>query len=163
MRTRILPFLLLAGLTSLPCLAQYKPDKLLYGAAYYEEYLPYDRLDKDIALMKAAGINVVRIAESTWSTEEPQEGVYDFSHVDRVLDAMHKAGIRVIIGTPTYALPSWLARKYPAVLATTPEGQRKFGARQNMDITNPDFRRHAEQIIRALVSHVKNHPAIIGY
>ena len=46
--------------------------KLLYGVAYYDEYMPYERLDKDIEMMKAAGINVARIAESTWSTMEPQ-------------------------------------------------------------------------------------------
>ncbi|WP_235998489.1 beta-galactosidase [Hymenobacter sp. BT559] len=140
-----------------------KQDKLLYGVAYYDEYMPYDRLDKDVAMMKAAGINVVRIAESTWSTLEPQEGKFDFSHVDRVLDAMHKAGIRVIIGTPTYAVPTWLVRKYPEVLATTNRGPNQYGPRQNMDISNPDFRRHAEAVIRALLGHVKNHPAIIGY
>jgi beta-galactosidase len=140
-----------------------KQDKLLYGVAYYEEYLPYDRLDQDIKMMQAAGINVVRIAESTWSTVEPQEGVFDFSHIDRVLNAMHKAGIRVIIGTPTYAVPTWLVHKYPAVLATTAQGQNQYGARQNMDITNPDYRRHAEAVIRAMLAHVKNHPAIIGY
>ena len=61
-------------------------DRLLYGAAYYDEYMPYDRLDTDIAMMKKAGINVIRIAESTWSTCEPQDGVFDFSHVERVLD-----------------------------------------------------------------------------
>ena len=82
-------------------------ERLLYGAAYYEEYLPVDRLEKDVELMKAAGINVVRIAESTWSTCEPQDGVFDFSHVERVLDAMEQAGISVIIGTPTYAVPTW--------------------------------------------------------
>ena len=61
-------------------------DRILYGAAYYDEYMPYDRLDTDIAMMKKAGINVIRIAESTWSTCEPQDGVFDFSHVERVLD-----------------------------------------------------------------------------
>ena len=30
--------------------------KLLFGAAYYDEYMPYDRLDKDIEMMKKAGI-----------------------------------------------------------------------------------------------------------
>ena len=59
--------------------------KLLYGAAYYDEYMPYDRLQQDVAMMKKAGINTVRIAESTWSTCEPQEGVFDFSHVERVM------------------------------------------------------------------------------
>ena len=64
--------------------------KLLYGAAYYDEYMPYDRLQQDVAMMKKAGINTVRIAESTWSTCEPQEGVFDFSHVERVMDAWRK-------------------------------------------------------------------------
>jgi beta-galactosidase len=159
----VMPALLL-GLTLGRAAAQApRQDKLLYGVAYYDEYMPYERLDKDVQMMKAAGINVVRIAESTWSTLEPQEGVFDFSHVDRVLDAMHKAGIRVIIGTPTYAIPTWLARKYPAVLAITSRGPNQYGPRQNMDISNPDYRRHAELVIRALLGHVKNHPAIIGY
>jgi beta-galactosidase len=138
-------------------------NPLLFGVAYYDEYMPYERLDKDILMMKEAGINVVRIAESTWSTMEPQEGVFDFSHIDRVLNAMHKAGIKVIIGTPTYALPTWLVRKYPDVLAITAQGPSRYGARQNMDISNPHFRQHAEQAIRKLLLHVKDHPAIIGY
>jgi beta-galactosidase len=139
------------------------PNELLFGVAYYDEYMPYERLDKDIAMMKEAGINVVRIAESTWSTVEPQDGVFDFFHIDRVLDAMHKANIKVIIGTPTYAVPTWLVRKYPDVLATTARGQNRYGARQNMDISNEHFRFHAERVIRKIMEHVKDHPAIIGY
>jgi beta-galactosidase len=144
--------------------AQFAPMKqLLYGVAYYDEYMPYERLDKDIQMMKEAGINVVRIAESTWSTVEPQEGVFDFSHIDRVLNAMHQAGIKVIVGTPTYAVPAWLVKKYPDVLAITPWGQNQYGARQNMDIANEHFRAHAETVIRKIMEHVKDHPAIIGY
>ena len=118
-------------------------NQLLYGVAYYDEYMPYERLDKDIQMMKDAGINVVRIAESTWSTVEPREGVYDFSHIDKVLNGMQKAGIKVIVGTPTYAVPAWLVKKYPDVLAVTSQGQNQYGARQNMDISNPNFRSHA--------------------
>lgn len=142
---------------------QANAKRLLYGAAYYDEYMPYERLDKDVQMMKEAGINVVRIAESTWSTVEPQDGVFNFSHIDRVLDAMYKAGISVIIGTPTYAVPTWLVRKYPGVLAVTPQGPNHYGARQNMDITNKDFRFHAERVIRKMLEHIKDHPAIIGY
>jgi beta-galactosidase len=140
-----------------------KINQLLYGVAYYDEYMPYERLDKDIQMMKDAGINVVRIAESTWSTVEPQDGVFDFTHIDRVLNAMNKAGIHVIFGTPTYAVPTWLARKYPDVLAITPQGQNHYGARQNMDISNKHFLFHAERVIRKMLEHVKDHPAIIGY
>ena len=66
-------------------------DKILYGAAYYDEYMPYDRLDKDVEMMKRAGINLVRIAESTWSTLEPSDGEFNFYHIDRVLNAMEKS------------------------------------------------------------------------
>src|ERR1700677_5134912 len=116
------------------------PQTILFGAAYYEEYAPTDRLDEDVRMMKATGITVVRIAESTWGTLEPKPGVFDFSHVDRVLDAMDKAGINVIVGTPTYAIPTWLAREHPEVLGVTPKGPAESGRRQNMDITNPNFR-----------------------
>ncbi len=138
-------------------------NQLRYGVAYYDEYMPCERLDEDIAMMKAAGINTVRIAESTWSTHEPQNGVFDFTSVDRVLDAMHAAEIAVIVGTPTYAVPAWLVKEHPDVLAVTSKGPGKYGARQIMDITNPAYLFHAERIIRKLISRVCKHPAVIGY
>jgi beta-galactosidase len=140
-----------------------RQDRVLFGVAYYDEYMPYDRLERDVRMMQDAGINVVRIGESTWSTMEPQDGVFDFSHIDRVLEAMHRASIRVIIGTPTYAVPAWLVRLRPDVLAVTPRGPNQYGVRQNMDITNPHFRSYAERVIRKMISHVKGHPAVIGY
>jgi beta-galactosidase len=141
----------------------FRLDRLRYGVAYYDEYMPCDRLTQDIELMLAAGINTVRIAESTWSTMEPQSGVFDFTSIDRVLDAMQVAGIDVIIGTPTYAVPTWLVRLHPEVLAITPAGPGQYGARQNMDITCPAYLFHAERVIRALLAHVCDHPAVIGY
>ncbi len=137
--------------------------KLLYGVAYYDEYMPYERLEEDIRMMKEAGINVVRIAESTWSTHEPQNGVFDFSSVDKVLDAMHGAGIQVIVGTPTYAVPTWMVKEHPDVLAVTARGPGTYGARQIMDITNPAYLFYSERIIRKLISRVSGHPAVIGY
>ncbi|NKJ02634.1 beta-galactosidase [Novosphingobium sp. SG707] len=139
------------------------PQSVLFGAAYYDEYAPTDRLDEDVALMKAAHISVVRIAESTWGTMETAPGVFDFHHIDRTLAAMQKAGIKVIIGTPTYAVPTWLARQHPDVLAITPQGPYTYGRRQNMDITSPEFRKAAERAIVALIDHVKDNPAVIGY
>jgi beta-galactosidase len=137
--------------------------RLLYSVAYYDEYMPYERLDQDVRMMQDAGINAVRIAESTWSTYEPQNGVFDFSSVDRVLDAIHAAEISVIVGTPTYAVPTWLVKEHPDVLAETPHGPGRYGRRQNMDITHPAYLFHAERIIRKLIGHVVDHPAVIGF
>ena len=137
--------------------------ELLYGAAYYDEYMPYDRLDKDVEMMKKAGINTVRIAESTWSTCEPQPGVFDFSHVERVMDAMEEAGINVIIGTPTYAVPTWMVKAHPDVLAETVKGRGIYGARQIMDITHPVYLFYAEHVIRELLKRTAHRKCVIGF
>ncbi|NUQ30731.1 MAG: cellulase family glycosylhydrolase, partial [Acidobacteriaceae bacterium] len=154
--------LTVVGLHASRAIAQL-PDTILFGVAYYDEYTPVDRVEEDARMMKAAGITVVRIAESTWGTLEPQPGVFDFSHIDRTLAAMQRNGIKVIVGTPTYAIPTWLARQDPEILVVRREGQAHYGPRQNMDITNPEFRRAAERVIVALVDHVKDNPAVIGY
>ncbi len=135
----------------------------LFGPAYYSEYMPYDRIDTDMQLMKDAGMNVIRIAESTWSTWEPQDNIYDFTHLHNMMKAALKYDIKVIIGTPTYAIPSWLAKKFPKILSYTKKGQCLYGHRQLTDITNPDYLFHAERIIRHLMEEIKDYPNVIGF
>ncbi len=144
--------------------SQVKFDNVLYGVAYYHEYMPTDRLDKDIQMMKDANITVVRVGESTWSLFEPQEGKFEFTWMDRILDKMQQAGIKVILGTPTYSIPAWMAHKHPEVLIKYPGGaQAYYGIRQNMDITNPTFLFYSERIIRKMMQQYAKHPAIIGF
>ena len=140
-----------------------KTDHLLFGAAYYSEYLPYDRVEKDMEMMEKAGMNTIRIAESTWSTIEPKDGIFDFTHLDKMLEAAARHHISVIVGTPTYAIPAWLAKKYPDILALTNNGQNIYGARQNMDITHAGYLFHCERVIRAMMEHIKDVPHIIGF
>jgi beta-galactosidase len=137
---------------------------VLYGAAYYHEYMPYDRLDKDVEMMKQAGISVVRMGESTWSLWEPEDGTYQYAWMDRVVDAMGKAGIKVIMGTPTYSIPTWLYHAHPEVLARPLGGAPTFyGMRQNMDTDNPAFRFYAGRLIEKIVSHYRDNPTVIGW
>jgi beta-galactosidase len=150
---------------------------VLYGVAYYNEYMPgddadhVDRLEKDVALMKAAGLTVVRMGESTWSLWEPDDGHFEYAWMDRVVDAMGRAGIKVILGTPTYSLPAWMARQHPEIFADRiPGGQfggkaqpAVYGLRQNMDTDSPAYRFYAERLIRHIVSHYKDNPTVIGW
>lgn len=138
-------------------------QKILYGVAYYAEYMPFERIDTDMAMMKKAGLNTIRIAESSWSTWEPSDGCFDFSILHRVLDAALSYDMKVIIGTPTYAIPCWLAKKYPDILALTHSGPSLYGHRQNMDITHPGYLFHAERIIRKLMEECASHPQVIGF
>jgi beta-galactosidase len=139
-------------------------DTILYGAAFYEEYMPHDRLDRDVELMEQAGINVVRVGESTWSLWEPEDGHFEFAWMDRIVERLARAHIRVIMGTPTYSIPPWMFKEHPEILVTRLDGQRAtYGIRQNMDITNPDFLRYAERVIRKIAGHYRDNRAIIGY
>lgn len=150
--------------SALGCNAQYKFEKPLYGAAYYHEYQPYERLDKDIAMMKDAGVSVVRVGESAWGLFEPQEGRFEFEWMDRIIDKFGEAGIKVILGTPTYSMPAWLAHKHPEVLSEKANGEKShYGIRQNMDFTNPTFMFYSERIIRKMLERYAKHPAVIGY
>ena len=137
---------------------------ILYGASYYWEYMPYERLEKDVALMEKAGINFLRVGESTWGVLEPSDGAFDFGWLRRVLDRVHKAGIKVILGTPTYSIPAWLYKEHPEIqVKPTNQPRYTYGLRQMTDMTHPVYRRYAERIIRRLVTEFRDHPAVIGY
>ena len=38
-------------------------DHLLYGCAYYDEYMPYERLDKDLVFVFCLVINVLEACD----------------------------------------------------------------------------------------------------
>ncbi len=143
------------------------PDRLVFGAAYYDEYIPTsagpDRVEQDMRMMKDAGFTTIRIAEFTWGTWEPAPGVFDFTVVDRSIDAAAAVGLDVIIGTPTAAIPTWMAAHHPEVLGVTAAGPNKYGPRQNMNILAPAYRRHAEEAIRALAAHTAPRANVVGF
>jgi beta-galactosidase len=137
---------------------------MLFGASYYREYQPVDRLAEDTRLMGEAGVNFVRMGDSIWSLSEPEDGRIDLAWLDPVLDALHEAGIRAALVTPTYAIPPWLRRKHPELMAHRATGQAVgFGGRQNADFTHPAYRFHAERIIRAVAGRFAAHPAVVGW
>ncbi|WP_460798839.1 beta-galactosidase [Microbacterium sp. GXF0217] len=134
------------------------------GVAYYNEYLPDPaRLETDLRLMADAGITCIRVGESVWSTWEPQDGVFDLDWMTPILDAAAARGIDVILGTPTYAVPPWLARKHPELAVVRKDGVSvPWGGRQEVDYTSDVFRGYAERVIRAVLGRHGRHPAVIG-
>src|SRR3954452_14613451 len=137
--------------------------RVLFGAAYYYEYGTPDRLEVDLDLMRDAHVSVIRVGESVWSTWEPEDGRFELDWLEPVLDGAHRRGISVVLGTPTYAIPMWLARRYPELAAERLTGQRiGWGARQEVDFTHAAFRFHAERVVRAILGRYADHSAIIG-
>jgi beta-galactosidase len=139
-------------------------DRIGFGAAYYAEYQRRPDLQADFDLMAKAGFSVIRVGESVWSTWEPEDGRFELDWLEPVLDAARDREIGVILGTPTYAVPMWLARRYPEIAAQTASGHRVgWGARQEVDFTHAAYRFHAERVIRQVVGRYRDHPAVIGY
>ena len=139
-------------------------DRIGFGAAYYAEYQHRPDLEADFELMVKAGFSVIRVGESVWSTWEPEDGRFELGWLEPVLDAAHRHDIGVILGTPTYAVPMWLARRYPEIAAETASGHRVgWGARQEVNFAHAAYRFHAERVIRQVVGRYRDHPAIIGY
>ena len=85
-------------------------NKIFYGADYNpEQWLDYPEiLEKDIELMKKAHCNIMSVGIFSWSKLEPQEGVFDFSWLDKVLDRLNEAGVKVFLATPSGARPTWM-------------------------------------------------------
>lgn len=140
------------------------PGQLLLGVAYYPEYHQRDRLEEDLDLMVGADITVIRVGESVWSTWEPQDGIFELDWMQRILDAAHDRGIKVILGTPTYAVPPWLQTAHPEIAGERRSGEAiPWGARQEIDFSHPAFLFYAERIIRRIIGRYAAHPAVIGF
>jgi beta-galactosidase len=141
-----------------------KFTKTLYGAAYYNEYHPIDRLEADFADMAEANLTVLRVGESVWSTWEPEDGVFNLDWLEPTLDKAKAQGISIIIGTPTYAMPNWLRIKHPDLVADRKTGSPiPYGHRQNMDYSNSNFLFYADRVIEKIANRYKDHPAVIGW
>lgn len=134
------------------------------GAAYYPEAWPPEQVDADIALMKKAGMNVMRIGEFAWSTMEPQEGQYRFDWLHRVVDKLGKAGIATILGTPTATPPAWLTSRYPEVLFVNETGTaNQHGARRHVCANSPVYRDHCARIVTRMAREFGRDPNVIGW
>ncbi len=118
--------------------------------------------DEDMRLMKEAGINSATVGIFCWSLIEPEEGVYDFSFLDTILDKMHENGMKAVLATPSGARPPWMAQKYPEVLQVPESGIRnEFGVRHNHCLTSPVYREKVRNINRLLAERYKDHPALM--
>ncbi len=138
-------------------------DRIIHGGDYNpDQWLNTPEIwDEDMRLMNLAHVNSATVGIFAWSLIEPQEGVYDFSCLDTIMDKLHENGKAVILATPSGARPPWLAEKYPEVLRVEENGIRNlFGVRHNHCLTSPVYREKVRNINRMLAEHYKEHPAL---
>jgi beta-galactosidase len=140
------------------------PRGLLLGSAWYPEQWPESSWDADLALMEQAKMNVVRIGEFAWSTEEPAEGHYDLDWIDRAIALAAKHHLAVVMSTPTDAPPAWLTSKYPDTLGIDADGHRReHGNRRQFNYASPHYREFCRQIVGQLAKRFGHDPNVIGW
>jgi beta-galactosidase len=137
--------------------------QLFVGTCYQPVDRSPEQIDSDIAVMKNAGFDVVRMGDLSWDSFEPSQGKFTFEWFDRIMDRMHAAGIRVIVDIPGLPAPIWLHRAHPGVDIVSESGARVPPAERYMDnISDPDYAREAGLLADAITKRYAHHSAIIA-
>ncbi len=140
--------------------------KMFVGTCYQPIDRTLKQIEEDIAIMKSANFNVVRIGDLSWDSFEPSDGRFEFAWLDKILDQMHQSGIRVVLEIPGSPAPIWLHHKYPGVDIVNQDGNRVPPAERYMDdISDPDYARLAKRLAVTMLKRYAKHPAIlaVGY
>jgi beta-galactosidase len=139
-------------------------SSIIHGGDYNpDQWLPMvpDILEQDASIMQADGINSSTVGIFAWTSLESEEGVFTFDWLDRVMDAQHKIGNRVILATPSGAMPAWLAEKYPDARRVDRRGFRSlYNGRHNHCWTSPSYHEKVRIINSRLAERYRNHPAL---
>lgn len=163
--------IMVAFILNVSCLAQNNvehpnwpgPGQLFVGTCYQPIDRSPEQIDRDIAIMKRAGFNVVRMGDLSWDSFEPSQGKFDFEWFDKIMDKMQASGIRVIVDIPGLPAPIWLHRTYPGVDLVTQNGTRlPPGERYMDDISDPNYVREAGILADRITNRYAHHPAVIA-
>lgn len=137
----------------------------MLGVCYYPEHWPEDRWASDARRMRELGLSHVRIGEFAWARIEKSEGSFSWEWMDRAIDTLGGAGLRIVLGTPTATPPKWLCDAYPDILpvdirtGTT----RGFGSRRHYDFSSETYLAQAERISEAMARRYGLHPHVAGW
>lgn len=114
--------------------------------------------------MREVGLSYVRIGEFAWSRLEPADGRYEFEWLERAINTLHEAGLKVVLGTPTATPPKWLVDKMPDMLARDAQGRlRSFGSRRHYCFSYEPYTLECVRIVTALAQSFGDHPGIAAW
>ena len=131
------------------------------GVCYYPEHWPEDQWARDAAQMREIGLSWVRIGEFAWSQIEPTPEAFNWKWLDRAIDILGKAGLKVVLGTPTATPPRWMMDKHPDMLAVDKEGRpRKFGSRRHYCFSHDAYREESVRITQKIAERYGSNPYI---
>lgn len=135
--------------------------KRTLGVCYYPEHWPEDWWATDARRMADIGLTWVRIGEFAWSRMEPQPGRLTLDWLDRAIDTLGNAGLRVVLGTPTATPPRWMLDRHPDMLAVDVQGRpRGFGSRRHYDFSHAAYLEECRRIVTILAERYGRNPHV---
>ena len=136
----------------------------MLGVCYYPEQWSESLWADDARRMKELGISFVRIAEFAWSRMEPRSGELRFEWLDKAVDILGRAGLKVVLGTPTATPPKWLADRSPEILTVDAQGRRRrHGGRRHTDLSSPVFWEESRRIVGLMAERYGHNPHVVGW
>lgn len=136
---------------------------MYFGVDYYPEHWDKNRWEIDAKLMSEANINVVRLAEFSWSKLEVSDNQFDFSWLDEAIGVLSKYDIKIVLGTPTAAAPKWLMNKINAYPVDIHGIQKGFGTRRHYCPNNSEYQFYSKRIVCEMVKHYKDNKNVIAW
>jgi beta-galactosidase len=138
--------------------------KRTLGVCYYPEHWDEPQWAVDAARMAELGLTWVRIGEFAWSRMEPQYGQWDLDWLDRAIDTLGRAGLKVVLGTPTATPPRWMLTRHPDMLAHDRDGRpRGFGSRRHYDFAHAGYRAECARITEVLARRYGANPYVAAW
>ncbi len=136
----------------------------MLGVCYYPEHWDESRWRTDARRMRELGISFVRIGEFAWSRLEPSRGTFTFEWLDRAIDVLHEAGLKVVLGTPTATPPKWLVDECPDIIPYDEQGRpRGFGSRRHYTFSSETWWKESARIVEIVAERYGEHPGIVGW
>ena len=135
-----------------------------FGVDYYPEHWPESRWETDAELMRDMQLDVVRIGEFAWSRLEPKRGRFDTDWLERAVNTLGEAGLKVVLCTPTSAPPAWLFHRHPDMVPVDRDGRKWYpGSRSDACVNNRPYRKYVRRIVTQLAKTFAENPHVAGW
>jgi len=139
------------------------PVSVWYGPGRVTPKLSINIWRRDIANIKKLGFNTVR-GWVNWANIEPEPGKFDFGEVDLLLSLAEENGLKVILQTYVEFAPDWLNNRFPDARFITESGHViSSQCSPGLCTDHPEVRKHAEQFLTTVASHVRHEPTFYGW